>query len=377
MRMLCRLAALAALFVVPGVLAQGPLTPPGAPAPTMKTLEQIEPRIPITNLPITLSAPGSYYLTGNLTGVTTNGITIASDDVSIDLEGFAIEGVAGSARGITDDLTIRRNIRVRNGTIRNWGDAGVNLNFSRNSFLEDLRSLSNGASGLVLGRSGVIRNCAAEGNAGTGIITPDHRCVILSSAATRNGGRGIHGGVATTIGDCTATENAGHGLYAGFGSVVRGCTAAYNGTNGIYADTGTTVTDCSATFNGQAGIYGWYKCAIERCTASQNTGDGIAVVGKCRVVGNTVGGYGAGSSPAGIRVSNSANRVEGNLVTDCTLGIQVQGASNLIVRNSASLNTTNFDIAPGNAYGPIVNVAGVGNITAVTNAVHPWANFEF
>jgi hypothetical protein len=35
-------------FRVPlSAFAQGPLTPPGAPAPTMKTLDQVEPRIPL------------------------------------------------------------------------------------------------------------------------------------------------------------------------------------------------------------------------------------------------------------------------------------------------------------------------------------------
>jgi len=38
---------------------QGSLTPPGTPAPTMKTLAQIEPRTPISFLPVTLSQPGS------------------------------------------------------------------------------------------------------------------------------------------------------------------------------------------------------------------------------------------------------------------------------------------------------------------------------
>jgi hypothetical protein len=42
-------------------LAQGSLTPPpGAPAPTMKTLDQIEARTPISSAPFTISAPGSY-----------------------------------------------------------------------------------------------------------------------------------------------------------------------------------------------------------------------------------------------------------------------------------------------------------------------------
>jgi len=42
--------------------AQGPLTPSGAPEPTMKTLGQVDPRTPISSLPYTIDPPGSYYV---------------------------------------------------------------------------------------------------------------------------------------------------------------------------------------------------------------------------------------------------------------------------------------------------------------------------
>src|SRR5678815_4185257 len=87
------------------VLSQGLLTPPGTPAPTMKTLDQVEPRVAInaTNTPgdtdslFKITQPGSYYLTGNITGVAgKHGIAIAASGVTVDLNGFDVAGVPGS-----------------------------------------------------------------------------------------------------------------------------------------------------------------------------------------------------------------------------------------------------------------------------------------
>src|SRR5580704_9795537 len=75
------------------------LTPPGPPAPTMKTLTQVEPRTLIDSVPYAITNSGAYYLTGNLTGTPgQNGITISASDVSVDLKGFT---VAGCSNGIT------------------------------------------------------------------------------------------------------------------------------------------------------------------------------------------------------------------------------------------------------------------------------------
>src|SRR6185436_3266817 len=74
------------------LLAQGLLTPPGAPAPTMKTLDQVQPRTPVSAFGTTLTAPGSYYLTTNLlSGSSTgDGILVRANNVTIDLNGFSI-----------------------------------------------------------------------------------------------------------------------------------------------------------------------------------------------------------------------------------------------------------------------------------------------
>src|SRR5690242_12742968 len=96
--------------------AQGTLTPPGAPSPTMKTLDQVQPRTPISSLPFFIGAPGSYYLTTNLTGGSgTNGITISGGSVTLDLNGFTLSGVAGSTNGIYIVPNVCTNITVCNG----------------------------------------------------------------------------------------------------------------------------------------------------------------------------------------------------------------------------------------------------------------------
>ena len=100
-------------------LAQGSLTPPGAPAPMMKTLAQIEPRTPISSAPFTITNAGSYYVTTNLTVSSGTAITIATNGVTLDLNGFSLRSTAASAIGSGISLNSGlRNITLANGFIQ-------------------------------------------------------------------------------------------------------------------------------------------------------------------------------------------------------------------------------------------------------------------
>jgi parallel beta-helix repeat protein len=303
--------------------AQGSLTPPGAPAPTMKSLDQVEPRTAInaTNTPgdatnlYRITQPGSYYLTGNITGVTGKaGIGIAANGVTLDLNGFDLVGVAGALDGIRTTVSSLTNIAVLNGSIRSWGGDGVNLG----SFIA-------------------------------------FNCRLADLRAAFNTGAGIKTGSGLTMTGCTAFDNTSNGISAGQGCTITDCTAYGNTLSGITSSAGSTITSCTARNNNSRGISTGTGCTIAGCTATSNTLDGIIVTSDSQVLRSTCWSNGNGGDGANIHATGSNNRIEGNNCTSADRGIDVDLAVNVIVRNTCSGNTLNWSIAAGNVCGPILD----------------------
>ncbi len=369
------LPALLAVALGGAYLTAGPLNPPAGPvASTYKTLAEVEPRIAInaTNTPgdansvYRITQPGSYYLTGNLSGVAAkHGIEIAANGVTIDLNGFDLVGIAGSLSGIIADTPADNDLAVLNGSIRNWGDAGVNFFFSQPSGcqLKDLRVSGNGSTGIAANTNTAITNCVAQGNAGSGI----------------NAGSG------SVISGCTASQNAGiAGISPGSGSTVTDCSASGNTQIGISAGSGTTVTRCTARGNGTLGISTSSACLVMDCDVNTNSADGIRCAGSGSVIrGNACDGNGLNAGDgAGIVVVSIDNHIEGNNCTGNDRGIDVDAAGNIIIKNTCAGNTVNWTIIAGNAYGPIVatpaGAAVNGNAAAAAlGSTDPNANFTY
>ena len=369
--LLAGIAGIGAGAFLAGKAHAGPLnTPPGPIAPTPGP----EPRIPVNadNTPGTstalfrISQPGSYYLTGNITGVTgKHGIEIAASGVTLDLNGFDLVGVPGMGvfAGVTARASNLNNIEVRNGSVRNWGDKGVDLGTFNtiNCRIERIRASGNIGEGMRAGTRSTVSECTAYDNGDTG----------------------IRAGSGSTVIACTASGNTENGTFVGSGCTVSACTAFSNPGDGIFANNGCTISGCTVYANSFRGIAcnGSTVCG---CTASFNNGNGISADSDCLIIGNNCDSNGISGDAAGIRVNFSNNRIDGNNCTDCDRGIDVGSAGNIIIRNTCAGNATNYAIAANNRYGPIVNITATG--TAAVNgkfaagtltSTDPHANFAY
>jgi parallel beta-helix repeat protein len=289
MRKLARVGTL--LFVAGFVFWTwaGNLEPPSAPAPTGRsTIFQVD-------MPLTITNPGSFVVMENLTGVAGfHGIDINATGVTIDLNGFALAGVPGSLDGI-NACSSCDNITISNGSIRDWGTAGMALAMGPNRVM-DIHAYRNGSSGIVVDVASVVTNVLAELNGADGIVV----------------GRG------SVVTDSVARSNTGDGI--------RGAS------DGIL---------------------------ISGCSSFGNKGDGIQVNEESYVVGNMSSSNGAGVAfdGAAIHTIGIQNRIESNHANNSDRGIDIDDPDNIIIKNSASGNTADYSIVGGNTVGPILGAA--------------------
>jgi parallel beta-helix repeat protein len=349
----------------------------------MKSLDQIEPRtiVNAVNTPgdagdmFVISQPGSYYLTTNLTATSTflqNGIAITTNNVTLDLNGFALNSLPGTSSGTAISIPgIRSKITVRNGSINGWGLAGVlqysasvNSYLSVNLLFEHL-NISGSQDGIYASGAAVVRDCHVYNNSSDGID-----CNVLGNST-----------IASTISGCTADGNIGDGINVNFGNV-SDCTANNNESSGIFITSGN-VSGCTANFNEEDGIYNTsgnvsgciandnvsdgiesYSCAVSGCTASGNYDEGIyanvATVSGCTAIDNSSSGiYGRDAVVAGctasfngnngIELNTSATNASPGMASDCIVlnnqnnGIFVNGSGAVITGNNCDYNNTSVN----------------------------------
>jgi hypothetical protein len=297
-------------------------------------------------LPQAILWPATVKVAGTLTGVNnTNGITIFSDDVTIDLNDHSLVGIANSHNGILIFGT-HTNITIRNGSVSGWPQDGVDAGTAANSQLRNVSASRNGGSGMLLGEGGLIAGCSARTNALTGIVAGNGSRVADCSSSRNT--TGISMGTGGTISGANTFENAAAGIAGGAGSLIQNCTAYSNGTNGI------------TTLSGGE---------ISGCTSRANSGNGISASSAVTILNNNC----SGNVFAGIQITGSGGRIDGNHCTGGQRSFFIIGTDNLLIRNSAQgASVLAYDIAAGNH--DAARVTSPGSAFASTS---PWVNFSF
>ena len=349
--------ALAAILTVNYQLsicfAQGSLTPPGAPAPAMKSLDQIEPRTPIPFLPYYIFTAGSYYVVSNLTGIGAgnDGIVVAADDVTVDLNGFTLFSGGSGGSGVHVGFGTHTNLWVRNGTLKGWGTAGVDALNATGSQFDHIQVYGNGGNGMTVGSGSTIKDSTAQANGLIG-ISAGNGAAISHCFALTNGSYGFDesydGGVFDA---CVALNNANTGFHVG-GSRVVNCIAKGNGLDGIDAYNGSLVSGCLCSYNVLSGIsLGMNSVALDNDCVNNNSSASV--------------------SDAGILQFFGPGRIEGNHISyGVGVGITVSAGQTkvVVIRNTTAGNTNNaYSIPAGNDVGPWGQAA---------TATSPWANIR-
>jgi hypothetical protein len=227
----------------------------------MKTLAQIEARTPISSAPITITNSGSYYLTTNLTVSSGDAIVIDANNVTLDLNGFAISSTAPFATGMAIMVAGSRNvtnIAILNGFI---------------------------SSGVTNNGSGVYSGSGFE----YGIYSYYYGLNVRISHISVVGVRyyGIAGDFNVTVEFCTASTVGQSGISA---TTVSDSTAKDCGVFGVYSQ---TANNCSGSSSGSSGA-GIYAATANNCNGSSSgTGSGISGTTANNCYGsNTGSGYG-------------------------------------------------------------------------------------
>jgi hypothetical protein len=176
--------------------------------------------------PYTISQPGSYKLSGNLTvPAATQGIVISADNVSLDLNGFSIFGpVVCTGSPSTTSCTgssgvgvrsSKRSVSVENGSVSGMS-TGIELLGSGDSRIEKVHADSNAIDGIRI--SGIVRDSTASHNGQNGILAS--RGVVSGNVTFGNGliGIQVQSCPASVVGN-TSYDNGISNLSAGAGCV--------------------------------------------------------------------------------------------------------------------------------------------------------------
>ena len=393
-------------------LAQGPLEPPGSPAPTMKSLDQIEPRTPISELPYTITESGSYYVTGNLTS-NEDGIIIEADHVTLDLGGHTITG-NGEGNGI--NAPNQSGLVVQDGIIEGF-DSGIRSLNGRYGSYRNLFIQDNETDGIAIiagfgnASGNVVDSVTVQNNGNVGIIIggllggTSQGNMVLNSKVMDNGLTGI------MVASSSATVS---------GNIIRNCTISGSSDGPAVDIAATNGGVCNSNMFTDSQIidnaYGGLRLQADGADAEVSSnmirnnrimrnGDQVAALAVEGLAGGQANGnllagnHIADNEAVGIRIhadegialgnlienshvshntgtgiqlsgSPQGTRIRNNTVTGHQLGYSIGDTGSFVFRNTSFHNDLTYSFGSGNLFGIVSSSSGE------LSDPHPWANFS-
>lgn len=387
-----------ALILTAGTALAGPLNPPAGPiTSTYKTLTEVEPRTPISTAGFTITQPGSYYLTRNLLPVAQRGVVIQADNVTLDLNGFVIDGAGVSDDGILVGFAAfggQKNVVIKNGTIRNTVKEGIDAFGNSNVRIENITvDTAIDGFGIIVGDFAVVSNCVIRGT-GAGVLAGNNSVISDCVADGRTGEVGIAAGENSTVRNCVSS-NGKRGFRVGANSVIEACTAASNtGTGpedgiGFLVGAFSRVINCTARNNsgtaatGGSGFRVGEGGTLTGCIASGNTPNGFnlgsnSVVIGCNANRNASHGFVVTSTGTRIETCNATlNGGSGILVDGATRfaiersSITGNGQTGILIQGTSSVGRIDSNVVstPGGTTAPILISAGSSQGVITNNTI--------
>ncbi len=353
-----------------------------------------EARIPVDTLPGSatakhvISKSGSYYLRKNLVGVAgKNGIEILAKNVSLDLNGFALQGVPNSLSGI---LIAKNVCTVENGTICWWEQYGIMGESESALTIRNVKAYNNPMGGILAGYNSTISDCTTDWNTEYGIkVVFGGRVLNCSTTASVTG---IWVGQGCEVVNSTASF-CDVGIYAEARDIIENCSAYTCYSTGIRAEGNAIIRSCSVVNGVIFGIEAYNGCEVSGCTIFSCGNAGI-ITEQSRIIGNTIQdsgkgdmagaghgielSWGGGSAVSenvlinnniGLSIWADSNRIENNKVHGSEIGIELRrGHDNLIVKNQMTENNVDLENMSGHT-----NM--IGTLSSDPATAGPWANF--
>ena len=283
----------------------------------------------ISACPFTITVPGLYEVTKNLTATGTDCIIVHSSGVAIDMKGHKITG-DGTHAGITSAPMFVDAVAISHGAITKFGDGIILDNSSDLITLEKLDVSDNKFDGIR------IDGCCNS---------------ITDIKANNNGDDGVQ------VDDCC--------------NLFKKITANDNGLTNIPAGEGIEEEDCCNTFdqitasrNGDDGIENDGCCTgISRSQANDNKHDGINMFSSDQSVANV---RTSGNKSIGIHISGSDSHVTDSTANDNGADGIDFGSSDEDVSDSTANHNASIGMDLGNSdFNTATDVTANNNATGV------------